>query len=564
MANGPTFPWLAAYPVDIAWDAEIPPQIMPDLFDAAMRTHADKPCLRFLGKEWSYREVGEMANRVAKGLQDLGLKKGDRVGLCLPNSPFYVAAYHGILKAGLIVVNFNPLYAEKEIEEQINDSGVEVMVTLNVSIIQPKIEGMLGRTCLKRVILCDLGHALPPVKAAAFRVVRFLKRSPRMRENAGRTLFSSLLENDGNYARPDISPEDVAVFQYTGGTTGIPKAAQLTHANITTNTEQALLWFMAGPQPEGQARMLAVLPFFHVFSMTVQMNLSLRMGAALILMPKFELIPLLKTIDREKPTIFAGVPTLYRAITACPKVGQYDLSSLKLCVSGGAPLTEGVRVDFKALTGLDLVEGYGLSETSPITNANPIAGAKKAGSIGPPLPRTEVRIVDMESGEVAAPRAEGELRIKGPQVMKGYWNRPDADQSAFDAEGYFRTGDIGYMDEDGYVFIVDRIKDMIIASGFKVFPRRVEEAVALHPAVSEVLCAGVAHEYRGETVKVWVVRREGMELDKDTLEIFLKDKLAPYEMPKHVAFRESLPKTLIGKPDRKALLAEEKAKNGKA
>jgi long-chain acyl-CoA synthetase len=351
------------------------------------------------------------------------------------------------------------------------------------------------------------------------------------------------------------------VLQYTGGTTGIPKAAALSHSNLTCNLQQAHLWFTGGKTLPAGEKMLAVLPFFHVFSMTVQMNMSINSGIELIMLPKFDVKDTLKTIDREKPTMFAGVPTLYKALVDCPDVKKYDLSSLKICLSGGSALNENVMRGFKALTGIDLTEGYGLSETAPIATANPVFGKKKLNSIGMPVPQTEVKIANMELPDQRQPiKVEGEICLKGPQVMKGYWNRPDETAKVMDKDGFFRTGDVGYIDEDGYIFIVDRIKDMINASGLKVFPRKVEEALLQHPHVSEASVIGVEDEYRGETVKAFIVLRQGQTLDEKEMLSFLKDKLAPYEMPKMMETRSALPKTMIGKPDKKALVAEEKAK----
>jgi long-chain acyl-CoA synthetase len=379
-----------------------------------------------------------------------------------------------------------------------------------------------------------------------------------------------MLKAKGAPKPADITPDDIAVLQYTGGTTGIPKAAMLTHANLTANIAQAEMWFASGRGDAAkngghQDKMLAVLPFFHVFSMTVQMNLSLKLGAELIMLPKFDAITTLKTIDREQPTMFAGVPTLYKALIDHKDVKKYDLSSLQICLSGGASLPENTALGWKKLTGIELTEGYGLSETSPIATANPVHGEKKLNSIGLPLPQTEVRIVSLEFPDKQCPiRVEGEICLRGPQVMKGYWNRPDETAKVMDKDGFFHTGDVGYMDEQGYTFIVDRIKDMINASGLKVFPRKVEEAIMQHPNVSEVIVAGVKDEYRGENVKAYIVFKPGQEVNKDDMKAFLKDKLAPYEMPKLFEYRESLPKTMIGKPDRKALKAEEAAREEQA
>jgi long-chain acyl-CoA synthetase len=561
-------PWRRSYPVDLDWAAPLPVGTIPDLFAGAISKFPGRIALSFMGKKTTYRETCNLTDNFAQGLQKIGIGKGDKVGLCLPNSPFYVIAYHGALKVGATVVNFNPLYAEKEIECQIKDSGVEVMVTLNVRQIQPKIEKMLGVTCLKKIICCELVDVLPFMTGIAFRTLNALKSLVGKQDvdplgnNEACIPFCALMKNEGKPAPVALSAGDVAVLQYTGGTTGIPKAAQLTHGNLVANILQADLWFMGG-KPGGELeKMLAVLPFFHVFSMTVQMNLALHLGAELIMLPKFEIKSLLKTIDHERPTIFAGVPTLYKALSNYPHVHDYDLSSLKLCLSGGAPLPEKTRDEFKALTGLDLVEGYGLSETSPLATGNLIRGVRKINSIGLPVPGTVVKISDLVTREEVPLKSEGEICIKGPQVMKSYWNRPAETAEIFDSEGYLRTGDIGYMDEDGYVFIVDRIKDMIIASGFKVFPRKVEDAILQHPAVSEVMVAGLKDDYRGETVKAWMVLKEGQSVSAEDMKAFLKDRLAPYEMPKMMDFRQSLPKTLIGKPDRKALLAEEAAKLG--
>jgi long-chain acyl-CoA synthetase len=558
--------WRNSYPVDIKWESEIPDITLHELFYTSFQKYKDNPCLSFLGKGLTYAETWAAAGKFAKGLQQLGIVKGTRVGLCLPNTPFYVIAYYGVLRAGGIVVNFNPLYAEKEIEEQINDSAAEIMVTLYVKQVQSKIDKMLGRTPLKKIIACDLADALPPVKAFAFRTINRIKGwrgtadAVPVTEDATHVAFSTLLKNDGNPAPVAVTPDDTAVFQYTGGTTGVPKAAVLSHRNLVANTHQAFLWFTNGGKADAsQERMLAVLPFFHVFSMTVQMNLTLYMGGLLIMLPRFELRSTLDTITKEKPTIFAGVPTLYKAIIDYPRLGKYDLSSLKLCVSGGAALPEAVKTGFQKITGLELVEGYGLSETSPIVFGNPVVGRKKTNSIGLPLPRTEVKLAPVDSPVPGA----GEICVRGPQVMKQYWNRPDETAKVFDAEGFLHTGDVAYMDDDGYVFIIDRIKDMIAASGFKVFPRKVEDALLSHPAVSETLVFGIPDDYRGETVKAAVVLRTGMTVTPQELKEFLQDKLASYEMPKYWDFRASLPKTLIGKPDRKALKAEEMAKLGK-
>ncbi len=566
------YPWSQKYPVDIDWDMDVPVSTMTKMFEDSVKKNANKPALNFMGKQLTYKELGEAVDKFAKGLQDQGVGKGTKVGLCLPNTPFYVIAYFGALKAGATVVNFNPLYAEQEMRGQINDSQTTIMVSLAVTKIQPKIDKMLdGTTTLKKVIVADLADALPKVKGFAYKAINTVKGwfgkadTVKVKDDANHVPFAKLLKNKGNPAPVDVKAEDIAVLQYTGGTTGIPKAAMLSHANLTANLNQADFWFTSGSANKGgnkQEKMLVVLPFFHVFSMTVQMNLSIKLGAEIVMLPQFDAKTTLKTIDKEKPTMFAGVPTLYKALMDHPEVSKFDLSSLKICLSGGAGLPETTQKRWTKLTGTELTEGYGLSETSPIAIANPVHGEKKLNSIGMPLPKTEVKIAHLEFPDQSMPiKVEGEICLRGPQVMQGYWNRADETAKVMDKDGYFHTGDVGYMDEEGYVFIVDRIKDMINASGLKVFPRKVEEAIMQHPNVSEVIVLGVADEYRGETVKAFIVYKPGAEkvADKD-MTAFLKDKLAPYELPKQYETRDSLPKTMIGKPDKKALKAEEATK----
>lgn len=562
----PEQPWDKNYPVDIHWDMDIPEGTMVQMFEDAVKKFGDKTCLNFMGKKLSFNDVNEMADSFAKSLQDQGIGKGKRVGLCLPNTPFYVAAYYGILKTGATVVNFNPLYAEHEMRHQINDSQCDMMVTVNVKQVLPKVDKMLdGDTTLKKIIVCDLADALPPVKKIGLRVLDALRRpfgkadTVKVKTDKKHLSFAKMLKAKGKPAPVQVDKDDIAVLQYTGGTTGVPKAAMLSHGNLTANLNQANLWFTGGKADGTKDKMLAVLPFFHVFSMTVQMNLSLTLGAELIMLPKFDAKTTLQTIDKEKPTMFAGVPTLYKALMDTKDVKKYDLSSLKICLSGGASLSDPIMNGWKALTGIELTEGYGLSETSPIATANPVNGQKKINSIGMPLPQTEVRIVNLEFPDKVCPiKVEGEICLKGPQVMKGYWNHPDETAKVMDKDGYFHTGDVGYMDEEGYIFIVDRIKDMINASGLKVFPRKVEEAIMMHPAVSEVIVAGVPDEYRGENVKAYIVFKPEQKVTEADMTAFLKDKLSSYERPKVFEFRDSLPKTMIGKPDRKALKAEEK------
>ncbi|MGK9236994.1 long-chain fatty acid--CoA ligase [Inquilinus limosus] len=551
--------WAKLYPPNIHWSQPIEPRPLYAILDDAVAKFGDRPCATFMDKTLSYGQIGDLVARAAKGFQAAGVGKGSRVGLFLPNCPYYVICYFALLKCGAVVVNFNPLYAERELITKIDDSGTELMVTLDLAQLHGKLAPLLGRTALKRILVCPMAGVLPFPKNLLFPIVK--RREVAKVPQDGRHLrWAELVRNDGRFAPVPIAPEeDLAVLQYTGGTTGTPKAAMLTHANLYANAVQAGCWF-EGMVP-GQDRMLAVLPFFHVFAMTVAMNLAIWAGAEIIMLPRFELETVMKTIHEKKPTLFPAVPTIYTAIANFPERAKYDLSSLKRCISGGAPLPVEVKHAFEAATGCKLVEGYGLSEASPIATCNPLFGVNKEGSIGIPLPQTIVEIVSLDDRTTVLPTGErGEVCIRGPQVMKGYWNRPEESAEALHG-GRLHTGDVGTMDEDGYIFIVDRIKDLILCSGFNVYPRNVEEAIYLHPAVEECIVAGVPDPYRGQTVKAYIKLRAGQSLTADGLVEFLKDKLSPIEMPKQIEFRDQpLPKTLIGKLSRKAVLEEEAAK----
>ncbi|MDF2765388.1 MAG: dicarboxylate--CoA ligase PimA [Rhodospirillales bacterium] len=555
---GTSHPWLASYPANVDWHAKIPAKPLYALLDEAVARFADRPCVDFLDKRFSYREIGEMANRAAKGLVKLGVRRGTKVGLFLPNCPYSVIFYFGILKAGGTVVNFNPLYAERELIHQIQDSDTEFMVTLDVKALCDKLLPLMAKTGLKKVIVCPMAAILPFPKNILFPIAK-RKEIARLPDGARTVFYEEIVANDGAIAPADIDPEaDIALLQYTGGTTGVPKGAMLTHANAVANAVQLRLWAPGlGAQPE---KILGVLPLFHVFAMTVVMTHGLLLGAEMILLPRYELRQLLKTIEKKKPTVFVGVPTLYAAINNAKETQGTNLRSLKYCISGGAPLPLEVKHRFEELSGCVLVEGYGLSETAPVATCNPFLGENREGSIGLPLPGTIVEIVAIDgSDRVLPPGERGEVCIRGPQVMKGYWKKPEESAKALKG-GRFHSGDIGYIDAEGYIYIVDRLKEMILCGGYNVYPRNVEEAIYMHPAVAECAVIGVADPYRGQTVKAFVVLREGQSLTKDALCEFLKDKLSPIEMPKQIEFRASLPKTAIGKILKKALVAEEEAK----
>lgn len=553
--NEPSFPWLAHYPSGLNWHAPLETGPVPELLEKAAARFPNRPFLDFLGKKTTYAEGLKAVRHIATSLQALGIGKGQRIGLMLPNCPYFVLAYYAILKTGATVVNFNPLYAEHELKTQIIDSGVTLMFTLDFKAMHDKLLKVMPETQLKRMIVCPFVNLLkfpqnilfPPFKGG---MLAIWHRDPQ------HLAWDDLLSFGDMFRDVPLDPaQDVAVLQYTGGTTGTPKGAVLTHANLTANASQCAHWFISAVP--GAERVLGVIPLFHVFSMTVVMNLGVKLGAEIVLLPRFELVQLLKTIHKTRPTLFPAVPTIYNAILNHPKLSRYNLRSVRECISGGAPLPLEVKEQFESLTGCRLVEGYGLSETSPVAACNPLYGVNKAGAIGLPLPGTVLEIMSLENPDVPAEKGtRGELTIKGPQVMKGYWNKLEETAKSL-RNGRFYTGDVATMDEEGYFYIVDRIKDMIIASGYKVYPRNVEEAIYLNPAVAECVVAGIPDQYRGQTVKAYLKLKEGQTLTEPDLIAFLKDKISPLEMPKLFEFRDNLPKTMIGKLDRKALLEEE-------
>jgi long-chain acyl-CoA synthetase len=561
-ASGPRYPWLKNYPPNIDWSEKFTGKPLPALLEETAAQFPDRTCTNFLGKELSYARIQKLVDCVAMGLQKRGVKKGVNVGLMLPNTPTFVIFYFAIMKAGGTVVNFNPLYTVEEISVQAKDSQPLMMITLDLKALFPKVEALLASGVVPSAVVCSFAELLPVVKSGLFRLFKS-KELVAWKSSAQVSkivTFKDLIDNDGKPAPVAIDPDqDVAVLQYTGGTTGTPKGAMLTHSNLTINVEQLLRW--APGLVKGEESIMGILPFFHVFGMTVVMNFAIAGGTTMILMPRFELVQALKLIRSLKPTLMPGVPTLYNALLTSPSLQKGTLSSLKFCFSGGAPLPVEVKRSFEAASGCALVEGYGLSETSPVTNANPLEGSTKSGSIGVPIPSTRLSIRSLEDPTKELPLGEnGEICLAGPQVMKGYWNRPKETADAMVGE-FFRTGDVGYMDAEGYTFIVDRIKDIIICSGFNVYPRRIEEAIYEFPAVAECTVVGVPDSYRGEAPKAYVKLREGMKASEGEIMKFLENKLSKIEMPAEIEFRDELPKTLIGKLSKKELRAEMKQAN---
>ncbi|HYF95765.1 MAG TPA: long-chain fatty acid--CoA ligase [Symbiobacteriaceae bacterium] len=555
MEASPQRPWLTRYPEGVRPQLAYPSRPLQSLLDDAAARFPAGTATQFYGGRLTWGEVQRAANAFAAALAAMGVRKGDRVAIMLPNVPQGVIAYYGALKAGAVVVFCNPLYVERELEHQLKDAGAEVLLVLDL--LYERVRNVRAQTALRKVIVTGLRDYM----GTALRLlVPLVKRElvGKLPPDGDLINFKDLLRRYDGWAPPhvEIDPErDLAVLQYTGGTTGLSKGAMLTHRNLMANVTQVREW-MPGLH-DGAERFLTVMPFFHVYGLTVCLNMATLLGATLILVPKFDLKQVLQLIDKQQPTIFPGAPPIYVAINNCSDVGRYNLRSVKACISGAAPLPVEVQATFEQLTGGKLVEGYGLTEASPVTHCTPIYGRRVAGSIGLPLSDTEMKIVDLETGEQElAPGEVGELCIRGPQVMAGYWNRPEETAKVL-RDGWLYTGDIARVDKDGYTYIVDRAKDMIIAGGFNIYPREVEEVLYEHPAILEAAVAGLPDEYRGQTVKAYVVLKPGPSLTEDELIGWCRERMAKYKAPTLVEFRESLPKTMIGKVLRRVLLEEE-------
>lgn len=551
------FFWEKSYPHNIRWNDKLWSGSLYQYLDVTRRTYPNRPAFSCLGKRWTWDVIGQLVDKMAKGLHDHGVEKGVKVGLCLPNCPYYLIAYYAVLKTGATIVNYNPLYAESELAHQIEDSQTDLMITTNLTVIYPKLEKMLHATRLNQIVVCPFKDILPFPKNFLFPIFKSgdIANIP---DDDRHVTFARLIDNDGDMSPAPIDANnDIALLQYTGGTTGVPKGAMLTHANLTSNVEQCVKWFYDIQM--GQEKMLGVIPFFHVFAMTTILNLSVKCGFEIIATPKFELKETLDLIHRERPQFFPAVPAIYNAINSHADLFNYDLTSLRYCISGGAPLPSEVKRAFEGKSGCVLVEGYGLTESSPVACVNPVEGANKPASIGLPMPATIIELHDTETGALITEVGKrGEIWIKGPQVMKGYWNKPEETAKVITTDGFLKTGDVAEFDEDGYIFIVDRIKDLILVNGYNVYPRVIEEAIYKHPAVEECVVAGIKDPERGEIPKAWIKCKEGRALTEEDLRLFLKDKISPIEMPRRVEFRnEPLPKTMIGKLSKKELLAQE-------
>lgn len=532
-------PWLKKYPEGVRPNLEYPNMTMPDFLEKSARGFPDNKAIIFAGVEITYQVLAGMVAKFATALSNLGVKKGDRVALMAPNCPHYVVGYYAIQKLGAIVVQVNPMYVERELEHILSDSGAEVIIVYDA--LYPVVKRVRPVSPLKKVIVFSLGQPAGTADEDCLLAEKLLQDSPPLPPNVEHDVVN-----------------DVAVLQYTGGTTGVSKGAMLTHRNIVANAMQMMEW--DSNCEYGQEVVLSVLPFFHSYGMTCSLNFPVMNASTMVVLPKFDLQQAMEAIKKYSPTVFPGVPTMYIAINNFPNARDYGVESIKTCISGSAPLPVEVSNKFEELTGGHLVEGYGLSESSPITHCNPLKGERRVGSIGLPFPDTEARIVDVETGEKELPPGEtGELIVKGPQVMKGYWNMPGETKQAL-RNGWLYTGDIGKMDEDGYFYIVDRKKDMVVAGGFNIYPREIEEVLFEHPKVREAVVVGVPDPYRGETVKAYVVLKEGESCGEEEIIDYCRDKLAKYKLPRLVEFRDELPKTIVGKVLRRMLREEEMKK----
>ena len=558
-------PWLKSYPPGVNWDLAIEITPVQSILDDSVAKWPDRPALEFMGRQFTYRELGALTDRVAKGLQQLGVQPGVHVGLFLPNTPHYVIAFFGVLKAGGTVVNYSPLDAAKVLQHKIDDSRTDFLFTLDLAALYPQMAGMLGTTRLRKLIVGSMAEMTPAPQAVAMQ----MKEGKQLAEVAwdeNHVSFAALLDNDGAYTPyPLTDPaEAIAVLQYTGGTTGLPKGAMLTHANLTSAAAQYVESTRGNPPvlDEGCERHLAVLPPFHIYALTVNMLFCLKLGSEMIMHARFDPKAALQDISSKKISVFCGVPTMFTALIDHPETPRHNLRTLKYCGSGGAPLPVEVGQRYTEITGCPLSEGWGMTETSPTGTFTPL-NRSKAGSCGIPLPRIEIKLLSLEDPTQYVPRGEkGEMCIKGPNVMKGYWNRPDATQEVMTADGFMRTGDVAYMDEDGYLFIVDRCKDMLLCSGFNVYPRVLEEAIYQHPAVGEVCVIGIPDAYRGQSPKAFLTLKSGAQpFTLEQLQAFLKDKLGKHEMVQALEIRAELPKTPVGKLSKKDLIDEEARKH---
>lgn len=545
-----------SYPPDLRAEKPLKPVALTKLLPNAAAKHPNRIALEFMGTSHTYAQLEEHTRRLAAGLQKLGVRPGTKVGLCLPNCPPAVAAYHAVLRVGGVVVNLNPLYTASEIDALLADSGAGIVITTNLSVMAPKLVPHVGKK-LRKLVVVDFPGWLPWHLGTLFRIFKH-REITRIRYNENILRYEQLAATEGAPRPVPVKPSQLAVLQYTGGTTGTPKAAMLSHGALAANVEQIRLWLGATP-PEGDAH-LALLPLFHCFAMTACMNLALANASRILLLPKLDMKLLLKTIRNGKPTLLPGVPTLFAALANNPEVKPHWFASVRYGISGGAPLPPAVKKQFEKLAGCRLMEGYGLSEASPVVACNPRHGAGRPGSAGLPLPGTVIQVRDIDNPQrILKTGQTGELWIKGPQLMMAYHNRKKETADTL-VKGWLRTGDLGHVGEDGYVYITDRLKEMVIVHGYKVYPRHVEDVFYRHPAVAAVAVVGLPHPVKGEAPKAYIQLKDGANATGEQLMAFARQHLSPHERPFEVELRSTLPRTQVGKLSKKDLLAEERAK----
>ncbi len=562
-------PWIAHYDKGVPASIEYPKAPLFYFLEESARKYPERACTIFNGAVITYKEMNAITDHLAAALVDMGVKRGDRVGMFMPNTPQFVMAYYGILKAGGVVVATNPLYTAPEIEHQASDAGIEIMFVMTN--FYKTIKTAQPGTKIKKLIVTNLKETLPPLLSVLFTLAKEKKGGFRIEGGLaeGDVWMKDVLAKYANAPRPalQIEPDDTALFQYSGGTTGVSKGAVAMHRNVVANTLQIKNW-MTGIE-EGKEVVLMAIPLFHVYGMVAGMNFAMASGASMVMIPNpRDLKDVLKNISKYRPTIFPGVPAMYNGINNHPdvKAGKYDLSSIKACISGSAPLLRETKEQFEKLTGGKVFEGYGLSEAPTATHCNPLNGVNKTGSIGMPLPDVDVKIISLDDGEMEMGQGEiGEIIVHGPQVMKGYHNMPTETTNTLrkmkDGRTWLFTGDIAQMDEDGYFYIVDRKKELIKPGGYQVWPREVEEVLAAHPKIMDVGVAGIPDPYRGETVKAWIVMKPGEKVTEEELKAFCKERLAAYKVPTHYEFRDELPKTTVGKILRRELVRQHKEAN---
>ncbi|HSP21103.1 MAG TPA: long-chain-fatty-acid--CoA ligase [Planococcus sp. (in: firmicutes)] len=556
-------PWLAHYPPEIPHTLQYPSIPVQEYLTQAHEQFPEKVAIHFLGKDVTYKELYDSAMKFANYLQKLGIQKGDRVAIMLPNGPQAVISFYGILYAGGVVVMTNPLYTEREIAYQMNDSGARLIVALDL--LYPRVAKVLKETKLENVVVTAIKDYLPFPKNIIYPFIQKRQTgiSVKVEHRGINHQFLEIMKTAStDVKKPEFDFEhDLALLQYTGGTTGSPKGVMLTHKNLISNATMCDAWLYKCKK--GEETIMGIIPLFHVYGLTTVLILSVMQGNRMVLLPKFDPETALKTINKQKPTLFPGAPTLYIGLMNHPDIAKYDLSSIEACLSGSAPLPAEVQEKFEKITGGKLVEGYGLTETSPVSHSNLVWGERMKGSIGYPYPDTDSKIFLPGTTEEVPHGEIGEIAIKGPQVMQGYWNRPD-DTAATIVDGWLLTGDLGYMDEEGHFFIVDRKKDMIIAGGFNIYPREIEEVLYEHEAVQECVVAGIPDPYRGETVKAYIVLKEGYTVTEEEFDKYCREHLASFKVPRIYEFRKELPKTAVGKILRRSLVDEERAKQSEA